>query len=76
MHSALDELAYQPGALYEKVSPLHVLSALVAATMTGAVIVALSYRPVSRIWHIASWASLALLALYVLNAFMQFVHAH
>jgi len=73
---ALDDLAYQPGALYEKVSPLHVLSALVAATMTGAVIVALSYRPVSRVWHVASWASLALLALYVLNAGLQFMHGH
>ena len=73
---ALDDLAYQPGALYEKVSPLHVLSALVAATMTGAVIVALSYRPVSRVWHVASWASLSLLALYVLNAVLQFMHGH
>ncbi len=44
--------------------------------MTGAVIVALSYRPVSRVWHVASWASLALLALYVLNAALQFMHGH
>lgn len=73
---ALDDLAYQPGALYEKVSSLHILSALTAAIMTGAVIVALTYRPVSRVWHIASWASMTLLALYVLNAVLQYLHGH
>ena len=39
-----------------------------------AVIVALAYRPVSRVWHTASWASIALLALYLLNAVLQFLH--
>jgi cation:H+ antiporter len=42
--------------------------------MSGVVIVALAYRPVSRVWHIASWASLALLALYLINAAIQFLH--
>ena len=41
--------------------------------MSGAVIVALVYRPVSRVWHIASWASMSLLALYFLNAVIQFL---
>jgi cation:H+ antiporter len=73
---ALDDLAYQPGALYEQVSSLHIVSALTAAMMTGAVIVALTYRPVSRVWHLASWASMALLALYILNAVLQYRHGH
>ncbi len=68
----LDDFAYQPGALFENVSPLHIMSALTAACMTGAVIVALAYRPVSRVWHIASWASIALLTLFVLNAVLQY----
>jgi cation:H+ antiporter len=38
------------------------------------VIVSLAYRPVSRVWHLASWASLALLALYLLNAVIAFLH--
>jgi len=71
---ALDDLAYQPGALYEHVSSLHILSALTATLMTGAVIVALTYRPVSRVWHIASWASLTLVGLYILNAVLQYLH--
>jgi cation:H+ antiporter len=72
----LDDLAYQPGALFENVSSLHILSALTATLMTGAVIVALTYRPVSRVWHIASWASMTLLALYILNAVLQYLHGN
>lgn len=73
---ALDDLAYQAGSLYANVSSLHILSALIAVIMTGAVIVALIYRPVSRVWHIASWASMTLLALYLLNAVLQYLHGH
>lgn len=71
---ALDDLAYRPGPIYVHVSPAHAVSALAACLMSGIVIVALSYRPVSRVWHTASWASLALLALYLLTAVMQFLH--
>lgn len=69
---AIDDLAYRPGALYSQVSPIHVLSALSACVMSGAVVVALAYRPVSRVLHIGSWASIALLGLYLLNALLQF----
>lgn len=73
---ALDDVAYQPGALYENVSPLHIVSALTASLMTGAVIVALTYRSTARVLRIGSWASIALLALYLLNAVIQFLHGH
>jgi cation:H+ antiporter len=71
---AIDDFAYLPGPIYAKVSPAHAVSAITACLMSGAVIVALAYRPVSRVWHTASWASLSLLALYLLNAAMQFMH--
>lgn len=71
---AVDDLAYLPDSLYADVSPVHVVSALTASMMSGAVVVALVYRPVSRVWHIASWASLALLGLYLLHAFIQVMH--
>lgn len=71
---AIGDLAYRPGSLYAQVSPIHAVSALSACLMTGAVVVALAYRPVSRVWHIGSWASIALLALYLLNAALQFMH--
>ncbi len=71
---AIDDFAYLPASLYAHVSPVHVVSALTASMMSGAVVVALVYRPVSRVWHLASWASLALLGLYLLHAFIQFLH--
>jgi cation:H+ antiporter len=71
---ALDDFAYLKGSIYAGVSPVHAVSAITACLMSGAVIVALAYRPVSRVWHTASWASLALLALYLLNAVVQFMH--
>jgi cation:H+ antiporter len=48
--------------------------ALTASVMSGAVVVALVYRPGSRIWNIGSWASIALLALYLLNALVHYRH--
>jgi cation:H+ antiporter len=71
---ALDDFAYQPGSLFDNVTSLHTVSALTASIMSGAVIVALTYRPVSRVWRIASSASAALLVMYVLNAVLQYRH--
>jgi hypothetical protein len=42
----------------------------------GFVFVDLIYCPVSLIWHISSGAILALLALHLLNAVLQSLHAH
>ncbi|MDO8250260.1 MAG: sodium:calcium antiporter [Rhodoferax sp.] len=71
---AIDDFAYLPGAIYAHVSPVHAVSAITACLMSGIVIVALAYRPVSRVWRTASWASLALLVLYLLNAAVQYLH--
>lgn len=71
---AIDDLAYLAGPLYAVVSPMHAVSALSACLMSGVVIVALVSRPVSRVWHTASWAGIALLALYLVNALLQYRH--
>lgn len=71
---AIDDFAYRAGPIYQHVSPAHAVSAISAALMSGVVIVALACRPLSRVWHVASWASLALLALYLLNAAIQYLH--
>lgn len=73
---AIDDMAFQPGSLYAAVSPIHVLSALSACLMSGAVVVALAYRQGARVCHIGSWASIVLLALYLLNAVAQFQLGH
>lgn len=73
---AIVDIAYTAGPIYARVSPMHALSALMACLMSGVVLVALSYRPVSRVWHRASWTSLLLLALYLLNAAIQYQQGH
>jgi cation:H+ antiporter len=72
---AIDDFAYLGGPIYEHIAPVNAVSALTACLMSGAVIVVLAYRPVSRVWHTASWASLSLLALYLLNGAVQFLQS-
>lgn len=73
---AIDDLAYLQGSLYAQVSSLHIMSALSACVMSAAVVVALAYRPASRVWHIGSWASIGLLLVYLLNTFVQYAHGN
>jgi cation:H+ antiporter len=72
----LDDLAFRPGSLYAHISPIHTVSALTAALMSGAVVLALAFRPVSRVLRLGSWTSVVLLLLYLLNAGLQFHHGH
>ncbi len=69
---AIDDIAYLPGPLYTDVSPLHAVSALIACLMCGALIIALAYQPQSRVWRTASWTSIALMGLYLLNAGLHY----
>lgn len=73
---AIDDLAYLPGSIFAKVQPVNALSALTACMMSGAVVVALAYRPVSRIWNTVNWASLFLLMLYFFTVAIQYLHTH
>lgn len=71
---ALDDLAYLPGPLLANVSPLHAVTALSAIMMSGVVIVGLLYRPPQRLFRGVGWASLLLLAIYLLNTVILFLH--
>lgn len=73
---AVDDVAYIHAALYAEVALLHASTALVACMMSGAVVVALAYRPATRVWHIGSWASLALVSLYLFNGLLQYLHGN
>ena len=69
---AVDDFAYGKGPIFMHVSQAHAMSAITAVLMSGVIVVALAYRPASRRGHIGSGASLSLLALYLLNASIQF----
>ncbi|MCM2341174.1 sodium:calcium antiporter [Rhodoferax sp.] len=71
---ALVDVAYVKGSIYAQLSPVHAASAFTACLMSAIVIVSLASRPARRVAGIATWSSLALLALYLLNAAIQFLH--
>jgi cation:H+ antiporter len=66
---AIDDVAYAPEPLLSAVSPAHAVTAFAAVTMTGTVIVAILYRPATRLWGTVGWVSLALLMTYLLSAY-------
>lgn len=70
---AIDDVAYLPGSIFANVQPVNALSALTACMMSGAVVVALTYRPVSRIWNTVNWVSLFLLTLYFFTVAVQYL---
>ncbi len=71
---AIDDMAYVAGPIYARVSPVHAASAFAACVMSAVVIVSLASRPTRRVAGFATWSSLALLALYLLNAAIQYWH--
>lgn len=72
---AIDDVFYTPGPILSAVSPLHISTAVVAMMMSGIVIVALRMRAARRVLGLMGGASMALLALYMLNGWVLFQHA-
>lgn len=72
----IDDLAYAEGPLLSVASPSHAVTAFAAIVMSGIVVVALVYRPTTRLGGTISWASLALLIVYLLSAYVIFLHGH
>ena len=73
---AIDDLAFTEGPLLSAASATHAVSAFSAIIMTGVVIVALLYRPQTRLYRTIGWTSLALLLIYVLNSYVLYVYGH
>jgi cation:H+ antiporter len=71
---AIDDVFYTKGPLLAAVSPVHAVTAFTAAMMSGAVIVGLVYRPPRPVLRTMSVVSAALLAMYLANVFVLFVH--
>ena len=69
---AIDDVFYVRGPILGAVSPVHAVSAMSAILMSGVVVVALLTKPSGRVLRLASWASIALGGIYVLNAYVLF----
>jgi cation:H+ antiporter len=71
---AFDDALYTRGPLLSDVSPAHAVSALSAIMMTGVAIVGLLYRPKLRVLNTVGWASILLFVIYLLNAYILYLH--
>ena len=69
---AVDDLFYLEGPLANGISQAHLVSAVTAMTMTGAVIAALYFRARVRVLRIGGWTSILLLILFSINSWLLF----
>ena len=73
---AIDDIAYTKGPLLSAVSPAHAISAFAAVIMSGIFIVALLYRPKTRVRGTIGWVSLPLLLVYLFASYAIYMHGH
>jgi cation:H+ antiporter len=73
---AADDIAYTRGSLLGSVSPVHAITAFAATVMSGIFIVALLFKPETRIRGTIGWASLALLLVYLFSSYAIYLHGH
>jgi cation:H+ antiporter len=70
----VDDLAYVEGPLLDAAAPGHAVSVVSAMVMSGLVIVGVTFRPRERLMRRLGWIGLALFAIYLLNAFLLYLH--
>lgn len=66
---AIDDIAYVEGPLLGAVSPAHAITAFAGAVMSGIFIVAMLYRPETRLRGTIGWVSIALLIVYLFSSY-------
>jgi cation:H+ antiporter len=59
--------------LLSAVSPAHAITAFAAAVMTGIFIVAMLYKPDTRLRGTIGWISLSLLLVYLFSAYASYL---
>jgi cation:H+ antiporter len=73
---AIDDIAYVKGPLLQSVSAAHAITAFAAAIMSGIFIVAMLYKPETRLHGTVGWASLSLLIVYLFSAYAIYLMGH
>jgi cation:H+ antiporter len=71
---AVDDLFYLRGPLLADAAAVHAGTAVAGAVMTGLVMIGLVMRPRGRALRLLSWVSVGLLAVYLLNAALVYLH--
>ncbi len=73
---AIDDIAYSKGPLLSAVSPAHAITAFAAVIMSGIFVVAMLYKPETRLRGTIGWVSLALLLVYLFSSYAVYLHGH
>jgi cation:H+ antiporter len=73
---ALDDIAFRQGGLLSSVSPVHAITAFAAVIMSGIFIVAMLFKPETRLRGTIGWVSLSLLVVYLFSAYAVYLLGH
>jgi cation:H+ antiporter len=73
---AIDDIAYTKGPLLASVSPAHAITAFAAVIMSGIFIVAMLYKPETRLRGTVGWVSLSLLLVYLFSSYAIYLYGH
>jgi len=73
---AIDDIAYTKGPLLGAVSSAHAITAFAGAMMSGIFIVAMLFKPETRLRGTIGWVSLSLLVVYMLSSYAIFLTGH
>jgi cation:H+ antiporter len=73
---AIDDLAYTRGPLLSSASPANAITAFAAVVMSGIFIVAMLYKPETRIRGTIGWVSITLLMVYLFSSYAVFLYGH
>jgi cation:H+ antiporter len=73
---ALDDIAFTKGPLLSAVSPAHAITAFAAVIMSGIFVIAMLFKPETRIRGTVGWVSLSLLLVYLFSAYAIYLHGH
>jgi cation:H+ antiporter len=73
---AIDDIFYRKGPLLASVSPAHAITAFAAVIMSGIFVVAMLYKPETRVRGTIGWVSISLLLVYLFAAYAIYLHGH
>jgi cation:H+ antiporter len=71
---AFDDMAYTKGPLLASASPANAVTAFAAVVMSGIFIVAVLYKPETRIRGTVGWVSIALLLVYLFSSYAVYLY--
>lgn len=71
---AIEDIVYQHGPIFSKISPVHTVSIMTALIMTGFAIIGLFFRPEQRLLKLIGWISWVLLSLLLINSYFMFIN--